>query len=72
MFYKDDIGLLIVYEARSRKEFEDLKSFIHFVDNNAVDKGDKFANIRSLYDIMNKNLKQFVFYMIFTPLRNKS
>ena len=46
-----------MYEAMSRKTFEDLKSFIYFVDNNAVDMSHKFAKGRSLYDIMNKNLK---------------
>ena len=63
MFWEkeDDIGLSTVYETLSRKEFEDLKSFIYFADNNALDTSDKFARVRRLYDIMNKNSKQFVF-----------
>ena len=45
MFWEkeDDIGLSIVYEAISRKEFDDLKNFIHFTDNNALDTSDKFT-----------------------------
>ena len=31
---EDDIGLPIVYEAMSGKEFGDFKSFIYFADNN--------------------------------------
>ena len=31
---EDDIGLSIVYEAMSGKEFGDFKSFIYFADNN--------------------------------------
>ena len=30
---EDDIGLSIVYESISRREFEELKRFIHFTDN---------------------------------------
>lgn len=39
---EDNIELSILYEAISREEFEDLKSFIHFADNRA-DMSDKFA-----------------------------
>ena len=59
MFWEkeDDTGLSIVYKAMSRNEFGDLKIFIYFADNNAFDASDKFAKVRSLYDIINKNLK---------------
>ena len=57
-----DIGLSIVSEAISRKKFEDFKSFIHFDDNNALDTSDKFAKVRSLFDIMNKGLKRLGFF----------
>ena len=60
-----------VYEAMFRKEFEDLRSFIHFASINTIDTSDKFAKVRTFYDIMNKNLEQFVFCHIFTPLTNK-
>ena len=62
---EDDIGLFTVYEAMSRKEFGDLKSFIHFADNNALDTSEKFPKVRSLYDIMKKNLKQFGIFHTF-------
>ena len=61
---EDHIGLSNVYEAMSRKEFENLKSFIHFADNNALDTNEKFSKVRSLCDIMKKILKQFGFYSI--------
>ena len=49
----------------SRKKFEDLKSFIHFADNNPLDTSDKFAKVRGMLDVMNKNLKQFGFLSYF-------
>ena len=68
MFWEkeDDIGLSIVYESISRREFEELKRFIHFADNYLLNTNDKFAKARQLYDITNKNLKQFVFFFIGT------
>ena len=64
MFWEkeDDIGLSIVYESISRREFEELKSFIHFADNYSLNTIDKFAKVRQLYDITNKTLKQFGFF----------
>ena len=64
MFWEkeDDIGLAIVYEFISGREFEELKRFIHFADNYSPNINDKFAKGRQLYDITNKNLKQFVFF----------
>ena len=61
MFWEkeDDIGLSIAYESISRREFEELKRFIHFADNYSPNTNDKFAKVRQLYDITNKNLKQF-------------
>ena len=62
-----------MYEAMSRKKFENLKSFTHFADNNVLDKSEKFTKVRSLYDVMNKNLKQFFFFffMLFTSFMNE-
>ena len=54
-----------------RKEVEDLKSFIFFANNNALDTSDKLTKVESLHDIMNKNLKQLGFFYIFTPFTNK-
>ena len=54
-----------------RKESDHLESVIRFADNNALDTSDKFAQVRGFYDIINKNLKQFHFSILFTPLKNK-
>ena len=64
MFWEkeDHIGLFIVYESISQREFEELKRFIHFVDNYSLNTNDKFAKVRRLYDVKNKNLKQFGFF----------
>ena len=64
MFWEkeDDIGLSIVQESISRREFEELKRFVHFADNYSHNTNDKFAKVRQLYDITNKNLKQFGFF----------
>ena len=58
---EEDIGLSIVYESISRKEFEDIRRYIHFAENDQLDTNDKFVKFRKLYDIMNKNLQQFKF-----------
>ena len=62
-----------MYEAMFRKQFEDLRSFTHFADNNILDKSEKFTKVRSLYYVMNKNLKQlfFFFSMLFTSFMNE-
>ena len=64
MFWEkeDDIGLSIVYESFSQREFKELKRFIHFADNDSLSTNDKFAKVRQLYGITNKNLKQFGFF----------
>ena len=67
MFWEkeDDIGLVIVYEFISRREFEELKRFVHLADDYSPNTNDKFAKGRQLYDITNKNLKQFFFFFSF-------
>ena len=61
MFWEkeDNIGLSIVYESISQREFEELKRFVHFADSYSLN---KFEKVRQLYDITNKNLKQFGFF----------
>ena len=39
-----------------------MKRFIHFADNYSLNTNDKFAKGRQLYNITNKNLKQFFFF----------
>ena len=58
MFWEkeEDISLSIIYESISRKEFEDIKQYIHFADNNQLDTKDKFEKVRKLYDIKDLNL----------------
>ena len=58
-------------EAMSRKEFKDLKSFILFVNNNALDTSDSLAKVKSLYYTMNKDLKQFGFLHTFYSIDEK-
>ena len=64
MFWEkeDDVGVALVYEAMSRKDFEEIKRYTHFADNDNLDTNDKFAEQRKLYDITNKTLQQFVFF----------
>ena len=59
---KVGIGLSIVYESISQREFEELKTFIHFADDYSLNTNDKSGKVRQLYDIANKNLKQFGFF----------
>ena len=56
------LNFLDIYELISRNESEDIKRYIHFADNNQSDKKDRFAKVRKLYDIMNKNFQQFNFF----------
>ena len=63
MFWEkeEDISLSIIYESISRKEFEDIKQYIHFADNNQLDTKDKFEKVRKLYDIKGLNLATISF-----------
>ena len=63
-----DIRLSIVYEAISRKDFEDLKSFIHFADNTAADLPLIQIRIFARLEVFmtTKTLKQFDFFQLFT------
>ena len=59
---EENTGLSIVYESISRKEFENIKRYIHFADNNQLDTKNKFVKFRKLYNIMNEILQQFNFF----------
>ena len=67
MFWEkgDDIGLSILYNAMSRKEFEALKSFLIILPLIGVTKS---LRLEVCNDIMNKNFKQIGFSILFTPL----
>ena len=43
----------------ARKRFEDIKKYLHFVDNNHHQIGEKLAKIRLLQDKVNRSLQQF-------------
>lgn len=57
MFWEkeDDERISIVYEAQSPNNFEHIKTFTLFTDNNQLNASDKFAKVQMLYDIKNKN-----------------
>ena len=59
---EEDIGVAMVYEAMSRKDYKEIKRYIHFAGNDSLDTNDKFAKVRKLYDIKNKTLQQFAFF----------
>ena len=59
---EDDVAVPMVYNAMSRKNFEDIRRWLHFADNNNLNLNDKFAKVRMLYDLCNKNLQQFGFF----------
>ena len=63
MFWQkeEDIGVPIVYEAMKRTEFEAIKKYLHFANNDNLDHSDKSSKFRKLYDIINKNLQLFGF-----------
>ena len=42
---EEDIGLSIVYESISRKDFEDIKRFVHFADNSSLNTSKKFSKV---------------------------
>lgn len=43
----------LVANAMSRDRFEYIMSNIHFIDNNSIDKDDKFAKVRPLFSALN-------------------
>ena len=43
----------------SRQRFRCLKKYIHFVDNQDLEKDGKYSKIRSIYDELNRQLLQF-------------
>ena len=57
-----DVQLPFVYENISKNRFLQDKKYLHFADNDNLEKTDKFAKIRPLYDLANKSLKQYGFW----------
>jgi DNA excision repair protein ERCC-6 len=55
---KDYTGLM-VEKAMSRSEFEKIKKYLHFADNENLDTADKIAKVRPLIDLVNKKIQKF-------------
>ncbi|KAI8121783.1 PiggyBac transposable element-derived protein 2 [Lucilia cuprina] len=53
------LGVPAVKLCMPRNKFLDIKKFIHFSNNFNLDKNDKKAKIRPLYEIINKKFMQF-------------
>ena len=72
MFWEkeDDVGILIAYEAQSPNNFERIKTFTLFTDNNKLNVNDKFANVQMLYDKKNQESSAiFVFSLSLSSRR---
>ena len=57
-----DVDSPTVYQCISKNKFRSIKKYTHLADNNSLDKYDKYAKVRPLYDITNKNLQQFGYW----------
>lgn len=55
----EDCGIELVQITMSRNRFREIKKYLHFCDNNSIDKNDKFAKVRLLIDSMNEKNLQF-------------
>ena len=54
-----DCGIADVKACMTRNRFWRIKKYIHFCDNERLDKDDKFAKVRPLFQLLNKKVKQF-------------
>ena len=59
---QSDLGIPLVYEVISKNKFKQMKMYTHLSDNTQLDKSDKYAKVRPLYDITNGSLQQFGFW----------
>ena len=55
----DDVTCPAVLQNMARKRFKNIKGYLHFVDNDILQKGEKLAKIRPLQDKVNRSLQQF-------------
>lgn len=55
----EDKGVPFVKNAMSRNKFLSIKQNIHLADNNQLDPQDKFAKVRPLVDLLNKNFLKY-------------
>lgn len=49
----------LVSSAMRRNRFEEIKRRIHLADNTSLDKADKFAKVRPLFDLLNERYRRF-------------
>ncbi|XP_015907361.3 piggyBac transposable element-derived protein 3-like [Parasteatoda tepidariorum] len=54
-----DVGTTLVSQAMSRKRYFDIKKYLHFNDNTAIDSSDLFYKVRPIYELLNESIQQF-------------
>ena len=52
----------LVYEVIRKNKFKQMKKCTHLSGNTQLDKSDKYAEVRPLYDITNISLQQLGFW----------
>ena len=52
-------GQALVYEVISKNKFKQMKKYTHLSGNTQLDKSDKLAKVRPLYDITNRSAQLF-------------
>ena len=55
--HQNDAGIPLVYKVISKSKFKQMKKYAHLSDNTQLDKSDKHAKVRPLYDITNRFLQ---------------
>ena len=55
---RDDSYNRLVSNLMTKNEFEATKQYLHLADNDNLDKTDKFAKVRPLFDAINKQCKE--------------
>lgn len=57
-----DSGVEIVRNSMTFKRFKSIKKYIHFADNNTLNKKDKMAKLTPLIERINKKFKRFGYF----------
>ena len=57
-----DLRVEIVAKTKSSNKYLEIKKYMHFADNLKLTPGNKMGKISPIYDVMNKNLVQFVVF----------
>jgi len=55
----EDKGIALVRNSMSRNRFDSIKQNLHLSDNDQLDKNDRFAKLRPLFDLINQKNMQF-------------